>query len=293
MSANEGYNVYVSREDFKNHYPGMLKYGYHTSYECMGLFGDPSVPWEVKWGQQTMHIHNVRYQFPVNEGYSVLLEILSGKDYFIHTSNVDGHFDRAGFDKARIYTPQGDFAYYQCRKPCQRKKVYPARDLIDRVLPHIDAKTSTILDSKLVPTCPDCGYSTFSNVRGGGWFIHAPYNDQQDRLIEWVESVQATKQKLVVLEVGVGFNTPIVTRFPMESIVRETPGAALIRINPQHYKVEPSIPGLGIQKGWQVLMEMRDILQVPPTIPTPAVPAPDDSIPVRHYHWKEMLANLR
>lgn len=118
----------------------MLQYGVHTGYECMGLsarvppevncrssffVGLPSVllflllvvHW-FRWcagGYLSAHIHTMRYRDTPHQGYVDLLELVGKKDYFVLCSNVDGLFQRAGFDPKRIYNPQGDFAYLQVR----------------------------------------------------------------------------------------------------------------------------------------------------------------------------------
>ena len=69
------------------------------------------------------------------------------------------------------------------------------------------------------PRCPYCNSLLMGNVRGGAWFLHTPYDEQSRQAEAWVESIlQDSSKRLVVLEIGAGFNTPTVTRFPMESI---------------------------------------------------------------------------
>lgn len=258
-------NVYVNRQHFEKFYPGMIKYGYHTAYECMGLSADKKVPNAVKFGFLAEHTNNVRFQFAPNEVYKDLLEICKTKDHFVWTSNVDGCFQRSGFDEKKIYTPQGDYGIFQCFGKCTNQ-VFNAKEIIDEVLPFV--KNSSFegneeMMKKLI--CPNCNKNRiFANVRGGSWFVHDHLNEVQDKLIQWLNEIKVAKKLLVILEIGAGFNTPIITRIPMESITRSM-NARLIRINPQHFQIPNDIlkrgVGLSLPKGADVISTILKILK--------------------------------
>lgn len=256
---SSGENVYVSPEDFAHHYPWFAgKWGYSTAYECMGLRDDDSVPLGAKWGLWAHHMDNMRYKFTPNEGYSFLRRAVEGRDYFAYTSNADGCFVRSGFDRDRIYTPQGDWEHYQCMIPCRRDAFFPSRPMLDETLPLVGL--NGLIPEDKIPACKFCGGPTFGNVRGGEWFLHGPHDEAQRRFLSWLDSIVASKKRLVVLEIGAGFNTPVVTRFPMESIARDIEGARLVRINP----TEPQLPrdlltshrAVAIPAGWEVLRSL-------------------------------------
>eukprot|EP00756_Hemistasia_phaeocysticola_P051846 Hpha_TRINITY_DN27023_c0_g1::TRINITY_DN27023_c0_g1_i1::g.33174::m.33174 len=255
------YNVYVDPKDFARAYPGLLPYGFNTAYECMGLMGDHRVPDHVKAGYLVGHMQNQRYGWPVNEGYAALLDILRGKDYFVHTSNVDGHFLRAGFDPLRLYRPQGDWERYQCLRRCRDDAIWDTKPLLDAKLPLLN-RSSTSLPKGEVPRCKHCGGPVFGNVRGGDWFIHAPYAQEAVRERQWLEKHLKAGTRLAVLEVGAGFNTPTVTRWPGESVAREGgAGAALVRLNPTDAEVPTDLPAaVGLGLGWQSLDTLRRIV---------------------------------
>jgi len=257
-SVAPGTNFYGSEEDFAKAYPDMLAWGYKTAYECMSLFSDPKVPIQVKWGFQAEHINNMRFKYPPHPGYADLMELVKDKDYFVVTSNVDGYFERSGFDKDRIYTPQGDFKYLQCHQACtSTRDVYESKPIIDKIIQV--TKNGSVSDESLIPVCPKCGGGMFGNVRGGDWFIHDHYVPAQDRFIAWVNGVQEKGNKLVVLEIGSGWNTPIVTRWPMEAIVRETTGAALVRVNPNYPSCPRDICAVGLVNGTEVLSVLKSV----------------------------------
>uniref|UniRef100_A0A7R9WER9 Deacetylase sirtuin-type domain-containing protein n=1 Tax=Pseudictyota dubia TaxID=2749911 RepID=A0A7R9WER9_9STRA len=258
MSVKEGEMVYTNPEDFAKAYPWFTKWGYKTNYEVMGLEGDPRVPRTAKWALYAKHMDNMRWTFTPNDGYKSLLSMVKDKDYFVHTSNVDACFERSGFSKDRIYTPQGEWTYLQCTEPCHEDSVFESRPYLDIIIPQISSDGSIRQES--VPKCPRCGGEMFGNVRAGNNFCHYKYDSQNDKLRAWMEGLlQSPKKKVAIIEIGAGFNTPTVTRFPMESFAHELGNRGkFIRINP----TEPEIPhelsqnAVAMDEGWQVLHEM-------------------------------------
>lgn len=242
-SGNKGELVYTNPDDFAKYYPWLLPFGYKTSYDCMGLMADPKVPDAYKRAYFFAHAMNQRFVFQPNPSYPELLSQLGDKDYFVYTSNVDGCFERAGFDKSKIYTPQGDWMWMQCEKPCRRDSYWPAKPVLDRVVPLVP-------DINEMPLCPVCHRKPAPNVRGGSYFTHAPHDAAQDAFLRWID--QQIDKKLCILEVGVGFNTPTVTRLPMEQICREFPRSKLVRVNPNDYEIPSDINkrALGLCKQW-------------------------------------------
>lgn len=263
--ACEG-NVYVDPKHFKKHYPDMVERGYTTSYDAMAFFDDTRFDIKEKWGYQARHMRNMGYAFPPCGAYGALKSICDTKDStFVLTSNVDGCFRRAGFDAKYIYTPQGEWSFYQCMKKCSDASVWPSVPMLAKTLPRISLQTGALEDLTHVPRCKRCGSHTFGNVRGGKWFSHAPYADSQRRLIRWIETRAADEASppLAVLEIGCGFNTPIVTRFPAVSIASDLGARArFIRINPSDADVPRHlIDAIGIRRGWGVLRDLGALVR--------------------------------
>ena len=259
MSVKKGEMVYVNTDDFAKHYPFFLKWGYRTGYEGMGLMFDPSVPDTAKWGYWAHHLRNSRYVFEPNDGYETLLNMLKDKDYFVMTSNTDGCFERSGFDKDRIYTAQGDFNYFQCfPNPCRPDAVFEAGPTLEKLHKNVD-KDGNVPES-MIPKCKYCGGKVFGNVRFGGGFCHYVYEEQNDVFRKWLmEKMDSKAGNVAILEIGAGFNTPIVTRIPAESFARDLGSRGhFIRINPSDPKVPSDINALSFSEGWQVLNEIQD-----------------------------------
>eukprot|EP00605_Chrysophyceae_sp_TOSAG23-4_P000276 GSChrysophyteH1.ASY1.ANO1.318.1 assembled CDS len=263
VKPNSGENVYVNEEDFAKQYPFFPKWGYRTSYETMGLRADTSVPLEAKWGLYVSHFNKLRYEWAPAESYELIKQLIGHRDYFVWTSNVDGNFLKAGFDEDKIYTPQGDGEFIQCRRPCSRDSVFPAKPMYDELLSGISK--DGLIKKEDIPKCKNCGGEVFINVRGGSWFSHHNYDKSSKRIEEWIEEIASEKKKLAIIEVGAGYNTPVVTRLPMESIARTVKEAHLIRINPDQHEVPPDLSGsVGLPEGWQVLSTISDCIKNEP-----------------------------
>ena len=169
--------------------------------------------------------------------YERLFDLVKDKDYFVITSNVDMLFVKNGFDESKIFTPQGDYALLQCLGPCWTK-TWETKPIIDNIISNIDPITKKI-DRSISPICPNCGGPAFMNVRGGSWFIEEPYREQAKRFNKWIQ--KADNCQILVLEIGAGFNTPGVVRWPMEQIVFKFMNSQLIRVNLQYPQVPKEI----------------------------------------------------
>ena len=264
-NLSDGYGrSFFDPASFAYFYPGQehLK----NSWAASWAKDKPDGPRPTGWWPD--HTHMMIGGAKPNESYAHLLNILKNKDYFVMTSNVDGLFSRAGFAHDRIYTMQGYFRVRQCRNACSNSATWLARTEVDRLLPYINSENFELDPAaagllRQWKSCKRCGSEAGPNLRGGSNFIHAPYQEQQDRLVAWLEdamsdaatasaasdysnrhnhhhhhnnnrtsssSSSSTHHNLVVLEIGAGFNSPGVTRFPAESIAFEA-GAPFIRLN--------------------------------------------------------------
>eukprot|EP00934_Nitzschia_sp_Nitz4_P003152 Nitzschia sp. Nitz4//scaffold28_size193895//71689//73674//NITZ4_001649-RA/size193895-processed-gene-0.221-mRNA-1//1//CDS//3329545934//3142//frame0 len=306
MSVKPGEMVYTNAADFARHYPWFPKWGYKTSYHVMALGGDQSVPETAKWALWASHMNNIRWKFTPNQGYTDLLGLIDKKDYFVLTSNVDACFERSGFDPERIYTPQGEWTYLQCMKPCRKDSVFESRPYLDMILPQISE--DGFIPAELVPKCPRCQSSMFGNVRGGGWYLHHDRLERQNvALQKWMEA--HIHSNVVIIEVGVGFNTPTVTRFPMESYARELGRKAhFIRINPSDPEVPEGISALALPEGWESLAAIQNSSVVSDAsalehkvrhqlyesdLMIPSQVFQQQKRSLRHFDWRRFLRQLR
>ena len=151
------------------------------------------------------------------------------------TSNVDELFHKSGFDPERIYTPQGSYGRIQCTVPCRPDSLWDIRPFFEKMQQAYDPVEQVLTDPAAVPRCPNCGESMFINARIDGSFIETPYELERDKFVAWIN--QAMDKKLVLLEMGAGYNTPVVIRMPMESIAQQVKDASFIRVNWEYAQV--------------------------------------------------------
>ncbi len=200
------------------------KYGFKDMYSG-GFY--PFATDEERWAYWSRYVYINRYleQTP-NKAYARLFELVKDKDYFVITTNVDHQFQIAGFDKNRLYYMQGDYGLFQCCVPCHNK-TYDNKELIEKM--YFEQKGGKI-PTKLIPKCPVCGRNMEMNLRADdrfvqddGWYKHAKLYQ------EFLEKLQ--NKKVVLLEIGVGYNTPAIIKYPFERMVYQNKNFNLIRIN--------------------------------------------------------------
>jgi len=224
LSAAAGID-YTDVADFARVFPVLARRGFKARYQLIGFEGFRPAQ---HWAYWATHVDNVRFGPRPHPIYAQLRELVAGKDVFVLTSNVDAMFMRNGFDAERVFTPQGDYAAMQCRKPC-RASVWPSQPAIERVLAHVDFEAFEVIEPTAIPRCPTCGGEVFLNVRVDRAFVDAPYRQQANLFRSWLAT--ATRGRLLLLEVGAGFNTPTVVRWQMERLAVALPQARFVRVN--------------------------------------------------------------
>lgn len=181
---------------------------------------------EERWTRWARHIDFIRYRPGAMPLYRKLLELVGNKNYFVITTNVDAQFRKAGFDKNRIFEVQGDYGLMQCAAGCH-DTLYDNSETVIAI--NANAKDFTV-DSQFVPRCPVCGGRMDVHIRVNSHFVeNADWHDMMERYCSFVDNNK--KSRLVLLEFGVGFNTPTIIRFPFERITYTNPNATLIRVN--------------------------------------------------------------
>lgn len=199
------------------------KYGMKDMYSA-GFY--PFETQEEKWAYWSRHILLNRFLPPALPLYKRLYELVKGKDHFVLTTNVDGQFYKAGFAPGRIFAVQGDYGKIQCAKGCH-DKLYDDEALVRQMAAE---QKNCRVPSYLVPKCPVCGSDMEVNVRKDMYFVQdAAWYGAGARYDAFYE--KACGRKTVLLEPGVGYNTPTIIRFPFERMTCENEGVFLIRMN--------------------------------------------------------------
>lgn len=181
---------------------------------------------EEKWAYWAKHIYVNNTGMEATELYKKLFDLIKDKNYFVITTNVDDQFYKTGFDKDKIFATQGSYRYIQCGIACHNK-LYDAKDLVAKMLENThDCK----IPSELVPVCPVCGETMDVNIRKDAYFVEYKHWYKQDE--RYGEFLDTTKNKnVLLLELGVGFNTPGIIRIPFEQMTYKNPNWKLVRIN--------------------------------------------------------------
>ncbi|MBR5318244.1 MAG: hypothetical protein IKU46_01430 [Peptococcaceae bacterium] len=173
------------------------------------------------WPFWLPYIKQQRLNKEVPALYKQLARLLQGKDYFIIDSNPDGFLYYSGLELARIYKAQGDMARVQCSQNCQNHS-WIGKQYFNQVE----------ADSSFLPKCPHCGAPLVMNVYTGGKFCEEPYQEKNSAYFRFING--SARNRLAILELGVGYTMPELIRFPFEQIVMNHKQAKLIRINTMH-----------------------------------------------------------
>jgi NAD-dependent SIR2 family protein deacetylase len=182
---------------------------------------------EEYWAYWALHIGINRFDPPALPLYAELRELAEGLDHFVITTNVDHQFFKSGFDPVRVFAVQGDYGNLQCAVGCHQR-LYDDEGLVASMRSAIDRCR---IPSELVPHCPVCGGPMDVNLRKNRYFVQdESWYFAQQRYDDYLS--HAANRKLVLLEIGVGYNTPGIIRYPFERILQLRPRTTLIRINP-------------------------------------------------------------
>lgn len=199
------------------------KYGIKDMYSG-GFY--PFVTPEEHWAYWSRYIYINRYMDAPKPVYNDLLKLVQDKDYFVITTNVDHCFQKAGFDKKRLFYTQGDYGLFQCSEPCCQETFDNEAVIREMVKRQEDMKIPT----ELLPTCPHCGKPLTMNLRSDDTFVE---DKGWHRAAERYENFLQTRagQKILFLELGVGYNTPVIIKYPFWQMTAKNPNATYICIN--------------------------------------------------------------
>lgn len=234
LSAAAGFD-YADEDRFAELFPALHRAGFRRRYELIGY----PLPPRHQWGFWAVHATDIRFGTEPSPLYLDLRRLVGDRTPFVLTSNVDQLFVRNGFDAEAIYTPQGDYGLAQCLVPCTRE-VWSSKELLQTALANLDSTTGETTEDA-VPACPKCGGPVSLNVFAGSWYINDHFQPGRARLVQWLDDAVAKRDRLLIIELGAGFNTPGVVRWPMEQLVQADPAARLIRINPDFSGVPAEI----------------------------------------------------
>lgn len=222
LSTSAGF-VY-SGERFKKYFSDFEeKYGFHDMYS--GGFYNYKTPEEF-WAYWSRYIYINRYVSAPKKVYNNLLELVKNKDYFVITTNVDHQFQKAGFDKKRLFYTQGDYGLFQCSTPCNAN-TYDNEEIIRHM---VDEQKDMKILSDLIPKCPICGKPMTMNLRSDDKFVEDYGWHKASQRYENFLNTRWNKS-ILFLELGVGYNTPSIIKYPFWQMTLRNPKAIYACIN--------------------------------------------------------------
>lgn len=199
------------------------KYGFRDMYSG-GFY--PFDTLEEHWAYWSRYIYINRYQDAPKDTYADLLKLVQGKDCFVLTTNVDHCFQKAGFDKHRLFYTQGDYGLWQCSRPCHNK-TYDNEEVVRKM---VAEQREMRVPSGLVPHCPVCGAPMSMNLRADSTFVEDEgWHKAAERYQDFVRRHEGLH--VLYLELGVGGNTPVIIKYPFWKMAAQNPKSTYACIN--------------------------------------------------------------
>ena len=240
LSTSAGF-IYTG-ERFEKYFADYIgKYRFADMYS--GGFQVMELPPEELWAYWSRYIYINRYMDPPKPVYKALFELVKDKDYFVLTTNVDHCFQKAGFDKHRLFYTQGDYGLWQCSKPCHQK-TYDNEETVRKMVlaqgfaiasdgaltvPEGAALQMTV-PTELVPRCPVCGEPMSMNLRADDTFVEDEgWHAAAQRYSDFLR--RHSGLKILFLEAGVGWNTPGIIKYPFWRMTRDGKDAVYACLN--------------------------------------------------------------
>lgn len=222
LSASAGFS-YSGKRFYRYFADFAEKYGIRDMYSG-GFYPFPSA--EEFWAWWSRQIYFNRYAVDAGKPYTDLLKLVGDKNYFVLTTNVDHQFQMAGFDKERLFYTQGDYGLFQCSVPCHQKTY----DNEEAVTEMVARQENMRIPTELIPKCPVCGKPMSMNLRCDDTFVEDEgWHRANARYEAFLE--QYKDKRLVLLELGVGGNTPVIIKYPFWQIALQNKNATYACVN--------------------------------------------------------------
>lgn len=222
LSTSAGFTY--TGERFEYYFPDFIA-KYHFSDMYSGGFY-PFDTLEEHWAYWSRYIFCNRYLDAPKLVYQELLSLVQNKDYFVLTTNVDHQFQKAGFDKHKLFYTQGDYGLWQCMEPCHQK-TYDNEEVVRRM---VAEQRDMRIPTELVPRCPVCGKPMTMNLRSDNTFVEDEgWHLAAERYDDFLRRHDGLK--VLYLELGVGANTPVIIKYPFWKMTYANQNATYACIN--------------------------------------------------------------
>lgn len=210
---------------------------------------------EEYWAYWSRYVYINRYAEHNIDAYENLLKLLCGRDYFVITTNVDHCFQKAGFDKKRLFYTQGDYGLFQCSTPC-RSVTFDNEKIICEM---VKRQENMRIPSQLIPHCPYCGAPMTMNLRADDKFVEDEgWHTASMRYADFIRTRKNTR--VLFLELGVGYNTPAIIKYPFWRMTGENPDAVYACVNLDGADCPPEIKRRSICINADISRTLSDLL---------------------------------
>ena len=222
LSTSAGFTY--SGERFEQYFSDFIKkYGIEDMYSG-GFY--PFSTLEEHWAYWSRYIYINRYLDAPKPVYSQLLKLVANKNYFVITTNVDHCFQKAGFDKKHLFYTQGDYGLFQCSEPCCQE-TFENETLIREM---VELQKNMKIPSDLLPVCPHCGRPMTMNLRSDTRFVEDKgWHEAAERYENILQA--RLEEKILFLELGVGYNTPVIIKYPFWQMTMQNTRSTYACIN--------------------------------------------------------------
>ena len=251
MSAASGFKFYYQCDDVFRMVAGSLeqKYGFHNFFD--GLYDRHHTRGE-HWAM-LLRVAKYIYECETGGTYTDLAELLKGKNYYVATTNQDAQFFRV-FPADRITRIQGDWRYWQCKRPCH-DEIYYNKEQVYQLVREIK---DDALPDELIPRCPHCGGEMDAWVRSYTFLEGEYYQREMKRYLDFLRA--NSRHKVLFLELGVGMMTPMFIKEPFMNMTYQFPNAFYATVNPQHAIIPKEIARKSLAISDDIAVTLKQLL---------------------------------
>ncbi len=228
---------------------------FHEIYGIEDMYSGGFYPFESPrehWAWWSRQIYYNRFAAPIGKPYLDLLKLITEKNYFILSTNVDHQIQKAGFDKQRLFYTQGDYGLFQCSVPCH-KTTYDNEKCVKKM---VEEQLARQVPNNSIPYCPKCGAMMTMNLRSDNRFVEdSGWEKAKKAYSDFLE--KHIGKRIVYLELGVGMNTPDIIKYPFLRLTVANEHAKLISLNKMLFPYPEEVS----QQTTQLVGDIGDILE--------------------------------
>lgn len=233
MAAADGFKYVGPR--FENNFGDFIeKYNWFDLFQG-SVFDFESL--EEEWAFFSRFVDVNYLSQPLGESFVRLKNILKDRNHYIITTNADNAFEIADYDMDKVFHIQGKYNLMQCSKGCHNRR-YRNDDLMREM---VERQENMEIPSELVPYCPQCGASMELNRRDHDDCMveDEEFEIEKERFLDYLND--HIEQKILFLELGVGYMAPQIIKHPFQKLVEKHPNAMYMTVNIKNYNIPKQI----------------------------------------------------